>query len=730
MVDVRVGEAGQWGLCETKPAAAVRRASRWGRRLRRAGGLMVGLLLLALAAQVGTAAAAAAWNPFGDLVEDAVCGIVSPEESMSPPGDGPESIAPNRNLAGVVPPGAGSAPEFADEVRAFPGSLDGLTLYEVAGLRSTTWYVMTTTPTGDKSCSLVNWMWTQVANAIVFVKNGLLQGIIALKEAATGTNPLAWLYENADTPVAALFVEFAVPMGVGMLIVLAIAVALKSTLAKGFRAALGTALAALLILVALGAVYADSSDGFKLIADVADQTTAAINDGLSEVLLESTVAAGGFCEAPLDSDAGEIGQRITSCVLADALAYTPWALGEFGAAGQQPIAWPEDVLIQPAPGPEDVDRRIVPCYVNYQGCEEVRSYLLTQWAAPESVGGIVPREQMGACVLAVWITADLEDDFEQLTRLGATCSPMYATYQNIAEQSYASTFQGVNSMNRVMQALMALIGTIITGGAVALLAVLVLIWHARTFGLWLIGPLKLVAALWPGKAHMAREWATGLGFTWAARVAYGITLTLSVLTTSWVFSSDQPSALKLVWLVIILYAFFKMVTKVQESLQTNSSAQDVGRVQRGATVAAGVAAGAGVRSYTAGRGGAGGAAAAVSRRKAMLTDPTASRGRKFAAVAAAPFAVVGAGAKGAATGAVHGRGTDVERALRRRDKAGAPGLPGQPPAAVTVRRAPPTASAGTSPAPAAPAAPASPAKPAPEVAEPTVRRPAPVGRPR
>jgi hypothetical protein len=72
-------------------------------------------------------------------------------------------------------------------------------------------------------------------------------------------------------------------------------------------------------------------------------------------------------------------------VLADALAYRPWAIGQFGGAGAGPIHLPGDWTIV-TPGADGAipiealrEEKALPCYVDEVGdCQDLRTYLIAQ----------------------------------------------------------------------------------------------------------------------------------------------------------------------------------------------------------------------------------------------------------------------------------------------------------------------------------------------------------------
>lgn len=669
-----------WGLSEARGHRSRRVAHRGGRNLARGAVAVLGGVLLGLAVLLGTAAAANA-----DPITDIICGITHPETDYSVPGDGPESIAPSLNLAEIPNQGGTEPPTYSRDLNSV-ASLDGMTVYEVSGLRGTIWQVMPTTPDEEQSCSLIDWAWTQAGNGISWVKNAVLQGVIALKEVATTGNPLEWLYDDAESTVSTLFVEFAIPAAGVMVVFLGIGVAVTSLRTKGFRAMLAAVAAGLMIILVLGFLYAQNAQQFKFLAEQVDTVTSEVTSAVTESLFATSGAGGGICEVPADGI--NRGQRTTSCMMAEALAYKPFVLGVFGNAAQSEMRWPDGTPIDTAP---DGGRGVVPCYVGYGGCEDPRAYLLTEYSAPYVIGGRVPQFDRDACLISIGATPgafdydDVDGYFE--------CDPLYATYDLLSDEPYALTIQGSSSMNRVMHAIMALVGTLLVGGLVALLSIIVLVWTARTFALFLIGPLKLVAAMWPGKSSMAKDWGQQILYTYGAKVIYGIALALVVLVTAWVFSTSLPIFLQLVWLAVLLWTIWKIVQKAQEAIQvkSNMGGSDVEGIQQAGARSGQLAMRAGDSAAGAPVGAGVGAVQAVRRRRAEGVTPETRGGRARRGAGT----IIRAGG-GALAGGARGTRTGVSGQIRGRprptktgdDMAGVGGVVTDPGKRPTVRRRP------------------------------------------
>jgi hypothetical protein len=149
---------------------------------------------------------------------------------------------------------------------------------------------------------------------------------------------------------------------------------------------------------------------------------------------------------------------------------------------------------------------------------------------------------------------------------------------------------------------------------------------------------------------MAKEWAGDLVHAWASRLAYGILLSLTILIIAWMLASTLSFGLRLLWLGVILFFFWKLVQKVQELIRPGAAsiapnlAGDVQRRTAGgaktltrATTRTTVGAGAGVL-------------AAGQRRRMIAADPTRGPLRRSAGTLLTPVSLVTGGLRGAAFG--------------------------------------------------------------------------------
>ena len=224
-----------------------------------------------------------------------------------------------------------------DQLPALPPG--DYTLYEISGLRGLSWWTIPLNVDGTRNCSLWNYVWSQAGNLIFTVSKTALQITIAIKEAAAADDPLKFLYDESGGAVATVFAVFFVPIASLMFILAGIWAGINALRRKGIRAALGAAAVAAGIIALAGFAYtaaAGGTNGFRSIAGTVDTAISQVNAVATNALFDELAKDSGACTLP-DGPASAIrGQRITSCVLADALAYRPWAIGQFGGAGAGP----------------------------------------------------------------------------------------------------------------------------------------------------------------------------------------------------------------------------------------------------------------------------------------------------------------------------------------------------------------------------------------------------------
>ena len=359
---VTTSTAAAWGIAVPTRRRLLTAITRTARRL--VAAVMLGAVLLlggtvALLAPTSSPAHADILG-ISSSVQDWICGFVNPSEPWGALGDGPESWLSNLNLAqarqvpvlhvdsagstfsAATPPSTG-IPQYMDQLPALPAG--DYTLYEIAGLRGLNWWTIPLTPDGkNRDCDLWNYVWSEAGNLVFTANKVLLQVVIATKEAAASNNPLSFLYDDAAGAVSTVFSAFFVPVATLMLILAGIWAAVAALRQKGLRALIG-AIGAAAAIMALGgfmySVLSTGTNGFRSVAAIADESISQVNAAATNALFDNLTGNTGACSLPEDTGSAVRGQRLTSCILADSLAYRPWAVGQFGGAGANPIPVPE-----------------------------------------------------------------------------------------------------------------------------------------------------------------------------------------------------------------------------------------------------------------------------------------------------------------------------------------------------------------------------------------------------
>jgi hypothetical protein len=578
------------------------------------------------------------------MLNDAICSFTRPDLVGESIGSGPESFLSNMNLGQVestsvsissTSPGVNSSvPKYADSADDFTrlgpnNSMDSYTLYEIAGLRGLKWVNWQKNRDGKEECGIMPWASVVVGNMIFKASTYLLQLTIALKEYSQAQNPLEPLYGATTPMVAALFTNFFFPMGGVMLTVAGIALVIRSASSGGMRRGIGDVGMSVVVLIIGGFAYGGvalaswanpTGNGFFTVAAAADDIVGGLNSAIAEVTLGSLANSNAnmMCQTPQElpgERSSAKGQRYSSCILAESLAYRPWAVGQFGAAGARKIAPTDETVRFGQPGHSGIVQGAgLPCYNNYDGCKDMRSYLIAQEGGPSiSVA-------MGKCVESASYTPTtgpfmpLWAGWAQGKVVFNACDPYHAVAWQLyggregdadsAETARAaamlSAYRAQGSMPHVAQAFAALVGTACVTIGIAAMSAITLGWHAWLFVIFLIGPLKLIWGAYPGKSKMAREWLADFVQAFVMRLAYGVMVTMMVLLIGIVYASELNTGMKILWSVAVLVMFWVAMKKV-ESVAKVDGASDVGIARLGQGAVGGAGAVAGLGLYGGGR---------------------------------------------------------------------------------------------------------------------------------
>ncbi|MBM4569186.1 hypothetical protein GS489_01365 [Rhodococcus hoagii] len=548
-------------------------------------------------------------------MSDVVCSITRPDLSGQPPGTGPEQFLSNRNL-GKVQDGGGGVPDFAKDASTFSQtkdsanhSMDAYTLYEISGLRGLKWVNWHYDATGEENCAMMPWISTLIGNQIMQVNVYLLQSTIALKEYAQAKNPIQGVYQSVSPVVGNLYSSFFIPMAGVILIISGIAAAVRAVgnggVRRGFSDIGMTAAVALVAGIFYGGVTVASwanpeGNGFYTIASFGDHMGGMLSSAIADTVfktLDNTADGAMMCKSPKPAENGEstdLGHRFTSCVLAETLVYQPWAIGQFGKAGENPIT--PLVATSRFGNPSDANSGIsqggddqgLPCYNNYADCSDMRSYLLVQNGGPS-----IDRAR-GECL-------DGDDGYNSM----AGCDPYYAVANALhtiadaeepiggkvmSQNDAAATlvaFSGSGTMPHVAKSLSALFGTVIACIGIAAMSLITLWWHVSLLVVFILGPLRLTWAALPGKGKTMKNWIDDMVYALIMASVYSVLCTLMVFMLGLMFTSNVAAGFKLLWSVAVLVGMWIAMKKVEAAARPEGAAQvNAASALQGATMGA------------------------------------------------------------------------------------------------------------------------------------------------
>ncbi|MFI9507329.1 hypothetical protein [Nocardia sp. NPDC052566] len=600
-----------WWRTRLAPPAVVsrRRARRIADRVRRVVFAAVSTVLLAAALMFSSSGTAQAMWPFSivsnsvsDSVHDMLCGVTTPSLAPKPVGSGPESWFSNRNLAGAAA-GDGHIPDNAkDVVLKTDDDMSRYTLYEIAGLRGLDWVAWQYDPGSNsakpENCSLSAWMWTMAGNAVLTFNLYLLQATIALKELSQSTNPVAWLYDRTDSAVASMFVRVVVPgMSIAMIfsaIALGVGVVRRGGAGREILGKLGASIGVMafggfmfggLSMTDAGpSLERPDGSGFYTVASTLDSTLGQLNSAIAAAVLSNINTDPNdntFCRIPTGNEEN-LGQRVSSCVLAETLAYQPWAIGQFGPAGTKPIpaiagdgttATKPPPPVTQSPLPIQVGDGSLPCYTKFGDCQDLRAYLIAQQGGPSIT------QQVNSC---------LGGGSNGYTRGYAdACIPYFAvakqlsTKIRVADKNQNNTgadsdapvtmytaYAGGDGQSRLTQASSALVGTIVIAITLLTLAVITLVWHMVLFALFMLGPVTFAIGSFMGKTQVVRTWTIDVIHTFTARATYSLAMTLIIYIVCLVFRSPSIYAgMKILLVALILYGFWKLIHRIDDYIR-------------------------------------------------------------------------------------------------------------------------------------------------------------------
>ncbi|KJR10430.1 hypothetical protein [Gordonia sihwensis] len=658
---------------------------RWRRRWQKIGMGMVAFFA-ALTVLFGAPGAASGIWGIGDLYEsvknEMLCSFTRPDLTQQGVGTGPESMLPSRNFGQVKGfSNVNETPSYSDQIGQFDRlganqSMDNYTLYEIAGLRGIKFVNWQKNDSGEEQCSIMPWLSVTSGNMVMALNSYVLQGIITLKEISQSGRPFEFLYDKTIPLVDTLFNGLFIPAAALMFVLLGISVLARVfSGGNGFREALGNVYgtsAAVMIGAMLfsGLTVANwskpDSSGFFLLGSLLDSATSGVNSAVAEASFRALNLDGSssLCKEPRPVPAASgqddayvaaaPGQRYSSCILAEGLLYRPWALGQFGSAGNDQISPAEKTtrfgdpriggksnLVTSKP---DAKGQGLPCYNNYLGCSDMRSYLIAQEGGPSFDAARKSCMQDEGDYTHLAQCDPYHAVANQLTLLEKSNKPTVAN----AAGSISRSYHGEGLFPHLTQSIVALIATLIVGAGVGVISVMSLWWQFMLLVLFITGVPRLMYAAFPGRASALKEYGADFTSTFIQRVGYGLLSLAMIAGVALIFGAAMAMGLKILFTALLMFGMMRSFKKIQDAMKVKGSTIEgpASTATRGMGLVGGLAAykGAGLAVRTAG----------ATARGAGRAGVWSVRKPKPDTATAAASAAVGGSAAGAGAGATIG----------------------------------------------------------------------------
>lgn len=650
---------------------ALRMTGRW-----RCAARVVGLVLVSASAAVtlalGAPGPAAGFLGIGDLLESKansmICSFTRPDLTAEGVGTGPESMFPARNFGQVkgIGKNASSIPANSDQIGNFDRlgpnfAMDNYTLFEISGLRGLKYVNWQKNDAGEEVCSIMPWLSVTSGNMTMSLNTYILQGAIWLKEVSQSGRPFNFLYDKTIPMVDALFNYLFLPAAAIMVVIAGIGLVLRSMRSgRGFRESLGETGGTLAILMLGGMLFGGLSgaswtnpgtSGFFIVGSTIDSAAAWTNSEIAEISFKALDLGGdnSMCKSPQAVPAAPgqdeayaaaaPGQRFSSCILAEGLAYRPWAIGQFGGAGNNVVPGAEAVTRYGDPrvggnpslvtAKSDAKGQGVPCYNNYLGCKDLRTYLIAQ------AGGPSFEASRKKCM-------DSAGDYTRLIQ----CDPYHAVANqlhlreksgNQAESNDAAAiaraYSGQGRFPHLTQSLVALIATVITSAGIGVVSVISLYWQFMLLILFVTGVARLLFAAFPGKASAGGDYLKDFASTFIMRVGYGLLSLVMIAGVSLIFGAKMAMGVKILFVALLMFGLIRSTKKLAEKLKVQGSTMDgptsgINRTLGAGTALAGYSAYKGAGAVVGGGAKLGGAAVKGGSRAAKwsVTRPSPAPG--------------------------------------------------------------------------------------------------------
>ncbi|MEV6378735.1 hypothetical protein AB0M31_04855 [Streptomyces sp. NPDC051773] len=532
------------------------------RRIRKVGaavraGLFLVLALIALTLAAPTSASA-----------DFTCDFTGDETyHRDSPGSNGEAFIPTV-VQWAPPPAIGDLlieGLYVQDDLVKPEDAGSYTLYELNGMRGLNWSMTFkdkedaqkangTWFSGADDCSLMTWVNNGMANIIFNGTKVLTRFSISIKEMASNPSPFAGLYSGRDNVVKTLkdnVLKPAVPVMIALVGFWVFAKWRKGDMREVWAGISWTALTTIAVMAVL---YDTNYDKF---VSGADKWIAEANSTLTSTALSSV---SGTPQPPCDlnDDRGNEGLRLSSCAMYDTLAFRPWALGQFGEAGNTCIFRMKSDKSTAVSGycPETVPKGVsigVPdhsgCYWGTNGstrCADLRVRQVVTQSITDIDTSSVPGDGDDKELDQFYDWQLIRDDIAK------------GTHYPVPYPDWA----GMNASDRVGIAFYSVIAAFIVGVMVIVLSALTLLWHAVTLILIIMLPLVATLGIHPSQQKLLKGWLETFIHSFVLRAGFGVILTVLLVLYQIILPAQVALGTQLLMLVLVTVAVVMMLKKL------------------------------------------------------------------------------------------------------------------------------------------------------------------------
>lgn len=208
----------------------------------------------------------------------------------------------------------------------------------------------------------------------------------------------------------------------------------------------------------------------------------------------------------------------------------------------------------------------LPCYNAYDGCSDLRTYLISQ------VGGPDYHADMNKCL----DSNGYDPEANEVDNIGAlkVCEPYHAVANDLMVKAsdsadpngsltLASYRANAGGSTHITHSFYSLLGVLTVGLGIAYVAGATIYWHGRLLMLFVMGLFILGLGAFRSFDD-TRKWIGNVTQTVIARAIYGFLTTILIYLVSLISVLQAPAGHKLILLAILVFASLKALRKVDE----------------------------------------------------------------------------------------------------------------------------------------------------------------------